>query len=49
MLEGFSLVRSLASSGYHFIPGHDPLVLKRYPLSLPDLPHIARVDVPPIA
>ena len=49
MLEGFSLVRSLASSGQHFIPGHDPLVLERYPPSLPGLPHIARLDVPPVA
>ena len=47
ILEGFALVRSLASSSNHFIPGHDPLVLERYPPSLPGLPHIARVDVPP--
>jgi glyoxylase-like metal-dependent hydrolase (beta-lactamase superfamily II) len=47
MLEGFSLVRSLASSPAHIVPGHDPLVLARYPRSLPTLPHIARVDLPP--
>ena len=47
MLEGFALVRSLASTSGHVIPGHDPLVLERYPSSLPNLPHIARLDAPP--
>ena len=47
--EGFALVRSLASSLQHFIPGHDPLVLERYPPTRTDLAHVVRVDVPPSA
>lgn len=47
MLDGFALIRSLASSPDHFIPGHDPLVLERYPATRPDLTHIVRVDLPP--
>lgn len=47
MLSGFALVRALGSTPRHFIPGHDPLVLTRYPLARPGLTHIVRVDVPP--
>lgn len=50
MLEGFATVRALAASGSHYIPGHDPLVLARYPRSLRDaMPDIVRLDVAPIA
>jgi glyoxylase-like metal-dependent hydrolase (beta-lactamase superfamily II) len=31
MIEGWARVRSLAESPDHVIPGHDPLVLERYP------------------
>jgi hypothetical protein len=31
MLEGFNTMRRLASSPGHIIPGHDPLVIARYP------------------
>lgn len=31
MLEGYEKMRSLAASPDHVIPGHDPLVLQRYP------------------
>jgi glyoxylase-like metal-dependent hydrolase (beta-lactamase superfamily II) len=31
MVEGYSRLRSLADSAGHIIPGHDPLVLERYP------------------
>jgi glyoxylase-like metal-dependent hydrolase (beta-lactamase superfamily II) len=31
MLEGFARMRKLASSDAHIVPGHDPLVLARYP------------------
>jgi hypothetical protein len=31
MLEGFDTLRRLASSPRHIIPGHDPLVMDRYP------------------
>lgn len=48
MLEGFATVRRLASSLQHVVPGHDPLVLKRYPAPKPRLEGIAvRLDVEP--
>ena len=31
LLEGYATLRKLASSSQHVIPGHDPLVLERYP------------------
>ncbi len=31
MLEGYNTLERLASSKQHVIPGHDPLVLTRYP------------------
>ena len=37
----------LASSPQHFIPGHDPLVLSRYPGARIGLDGVARLDVPP--
>lgn len=47
MLEGFNLLYRLADSPDHIIPGHDPLVMKRYPPVKPDLEGIAvRLDVP---
>jgi glyoxylase-like metal-dependent hydrolase (beta-lactamase superfamily II) len=49
MLEGFHTVRRLAESPRHVIPGHDPLVLTRYPAAKPGLEGIvARLDVDPI-
>jgi glyoxylase-like metal-dependent hydrolase (beta-lactamase superfamily II) len=48
MLEGHATLRRLAASPQHIIPGHDPLVLKRYPAAKPGLEGIvARVDVEP--
>jgi glyoxylase-like metal-dependent hydrolase (beta-lactamase superfamily II) len=48
MLEGFATLKRLASSPQHVIPGHDPLVLRRYPAPRPDLDGIAvRLDVAP--
>jgi glyoxylase-like metal-dependent hydrolase (beta-lactamase superfamily II) len=50
MLEGFGLVRRLADSEEHIVPGHDPLVMKLYPPLSPELEDIAvRLDVPPCA
>jgi glyoxylase-like metal-dependent hydrolase (beta-lactamase superfamily II) len=37
----------LASSAQHFIPGHDPLVLVRYPGARAGLEGVARVDLAP--
>ncbi len=48
MLEGFDRLRAAAPSAGHIIPGHDPLVMQRYPCPRPDLEGvIVRLDVPP--
>ena len=45
MVEGYDRLRALADSPAHIIPGHDPLVLARYPASSGDLQGIvARLD-----
>ena len=48
MLKGFEILNSLADGPDHVIPGHDPLILKTFPL-LGGNPDIARLDLPPIA
>jgi glyoxylase-like metal-dependent hydrolase (beta-lactamase superfamily II) len=46
LLEGYKTLKRLASSDRHIIPGHDPLVLERYPAaSDASAGWIARVDV----
>jgi len=48
LLEGYRTLRRLASSDRHVIPGHDPLVLARYPAaSAATEGWIARVDLDP--
>jgi glyoxylase-like metal-dependent hydrolase (beta-lactamase superfamily II) len=48
MVEGFRTICKLASSSAHVIPGHDPLVLHRYPVARQGLEGIAaRLDVAP--
>lgn len=50
MLEGYRTLRSLADSDDHIVPGHDPLVLRRYPPPSPDLAGIvAALHVAPVA
>ena len=50
MLEGHRTLKRLASSPRHIIPGHDPLVMKRYPAPNPALNGVAvRLDVEPAA
>jgi glyoxylase-like metal-dependent hydrolase (beta-lactamase superfamily II) len=50
MLEGHRTLNKLASHHDLVIPGHDPLVLQRFPPPGPDLAgHIARLDADPIA
>jgi hypothetical protein len=45
MVEGWRRARSLAESESHVIPGHDPLVLERYPAPSPALQGVvARLD-----
>jgi glyoxylase-like metal-dependent hydrolase (beta-lactamase superfamily II) len=49
MLEGHKTLRQLASSSAAIIPGHDPLVMQRYPAARPGLEGIAvRLDADPI-
>ena len=48
MLNAYGTIQKLASSPKHIIPGHDPLVLQRYPSVSPELDGvIARLDVDP--
>ena len=48
VVEGYAMLKKLASSPRHVVPGHDPLVLARYPSAGPDLEGwIARLDVDP--
>jgi len=47
-LEGYARLRRLAASPKHIIPGHDPLVMQRYPAASKQLEGIAvRLDVEP--
>jgi hypothetical protein len=49
-LEGYATMRKLASAWNAIIPGHDPLVLARYPTARPGLEGIvARLDIEPPA
>ena len=48
VLEGYGTLKKLATSPRHVVPGHDPLVLARYPAAKPGLEGwIARLDVEP--
>jgi len=46
MLEGYNIIESLADGPEHIIPGHDPLVLSRFP-GAPGLVDVLRLDLPP--
>jgi glyoxylase-like metal-dependent hydrolase (beta-lactamase superfamily II) len=49
MIDGYRTMRSLADSDQHVIPGHDPLVMARYPAAEPRLAGIvARLDADPV-
>lgn len=48
MLEGYNAMQRQASSSAHIIPGHDPLVLKRYPALAGGPPDIVRLDAEPL-
>ncbi len=48
VVEGYDTLKKLATSPRHVVPGHDPLVLARYPAAKPGLEGwIARLDVEP--
>jgi len=50
MVEGWRRVHNLADSPAHVVPGHDPLVMTRYPAPTRELEGIAvRLDVAPRA
>jgi glyoxylase-like metal-dependent hydrolase (beta-lactamase superfamily II) len=49
MVEGWRRVRELADSPAHVVPGHDPLVMRRYPAPSRELEGICvRLDVAPV-
>lgn len=49
MISGWAHCRSLADSNEHVIPGHDPLVMLRYPPPAPELAGVAvRLDAVPV-
>jgi glyoxylase-like metal-dependent hydrolase (beta-lactamase superfamily II) len=48
-LDALRRIEALADSPRHVIPGHDPLVLSRYPRALPDVPDIVRLDLDPLS
>jgi glyoxylase-like metal-dependent hydrolase (beta-lactamase superfamily II) len=48
MVQGFRRLRELADAPALIVPGHDPLVMQRYPVARPGLEGIAvRLDVEP--
>jgi len=48
VLEGYDKLHRLAESPQHIVPGHDPLVMQRYPAASSDLEGVAvRLDVMP--
>jgi hypothetical protein len=49
LLEGYRTLRRLATSNAHVIPGHDPLVIDRYPAASAETAGwIARLDADPV-
>jgi glyoxylase-like metal-dependent hydrolase (beta-lactamase superfamily II) len=48
MVEGYRRLRELADDARYVVPGHDPLVMQRYPAAGPGLEGVAvRLDVEP--
>ena len=48
MLDGYQTIRGLAESLRHIVPGHDPLVIERYPAASAELKGIvAQLDLDP--
>jgi hypothetical protein len=48
-VESYRLLYAAAPTPAHIVPGHDPLVMQRYPAPRADLEGIAvRLDVPPL-
>jgi glyoxylase-like metal-dependent hydrolase (beta-lactamase superfamily II) len=49
MLEGHRICEELADGDDFIIPGHDPLVLERWPRWLENQPDIVRIDLAPLS
>ena len=50
MVEGYRRLRELADDPRYVVPGHDPLVMQRYPAAGPGLEGVAvRLDAEPRA
>ena len=50
MLDSFDKLRRLAETPMHIVPGHDPLVMERYPAPSAGLEGaVVRLDVAPAA
>ncbi|MFP6705870.1 MAG: N-acyl homoserine lactonase family protein, partial [Alphaproteobacteria bacterium] len=49
MVQGYATMRDLAASPKHIIPGHDPMVMGRYPLAKSGQEDVIRLDVEPTA
>jgi hypothetical protein len=48
MVDGFRTMSALAESAHHVVPGHDPLVMTRYPAPEKAMAGIiVRLDVDP--
>ena len=48
VVEGYATLKKLAASPKHVVPGHDPLVLTRYPAAKAGLEGwVVRLDVDP--
>jgi hypothetical protein len=48
VVEGYARLKRLAAAPGHVVPGHDPLVLKRYPATRPGLEGwVVRLDAEP--
>jgi len=48
MLKGFKRLVTLASTSDHVVPGHDPLVMTRYPgADAPGIGQVVRLDLDP--
>ncbi|MEA2933938.1 MAG: hypothetical protein QOD74_584 [Variibacter sp.] len=48
VLEGYAKIKRLAPSAAHIVPGHDPLVLARYPAAAAGLENwVVRLDIEP--
>jgi glyoxylase-like metal-dependent hydrolase (beta-lactamase superfamily II) len=46
-LEGYRTLRRLAQTDDHIVPGHDPMVIERYPVARQGVEGIVRLDVAP--